>query len=38
VTQGLEPWSGTPEQLAARMRTDLDKFARLIKSIGVTNE
>jgi tripartite-type tricarboxylate transporter receptor subunit TctC len=38
VTQGLEPWSGTPEQLAARMRSDLDKFARLIKSIGVTNE
>jgi tripartite-type tricarboxylate transporter receptor subunit TctC len=38
VTQGLEPWSGTPEQLAARMRTDLDKFAKLIKSIGVTNE
>jgi tripartite-type tricarboxylate transporter receptor subunit TctC len=38
VSQGLEPWSGTPEQLAARMRTDLDKFAKLIKSIGVTNE
>jgi tripartite-type tricarboxylate transporter receptor subunit TctC len=38
VAQGLEPWSGTPEQLAARMRTDLDKFAKLIISIGVTNE
>ncbi|MDB5901381.1 MAG: hypothetical protein JWM26_259 [Betaproteobacteria bacterium] len=38
VSQGLEPWSGTPEQLSTRMRTDLDKFAKLIKSIGVTNE
>lgn len=38
VSQGLEPWIGTPEQLAARMRADLDKMARLIKSIGVTNE
>jgi tripartite-type tricarboxylate transporter receptor subunit TctC len=38
VTQGLEPWSGTPEQLASRMRVDLDKFAKLIKSIGVTND
>jgi tripartite-type tricarboxylate transporter receptor subunit TctC len=38
VAQGLEPWSGTPEQLAARMRTDQDKFAQLIRSIGVTNE
>jgi tripartite-type tricarboxylate transporter receptor subunit TctC len=38
VGQGLEPWVGTPEQLAARMRVDLDKFAKLIKAIGVTNE
>jgi tripartite-type tricarboxylate transporter receptor subunit TctC len=38
VTQGLEPWTGTPEQLASRMRTDLDKFAVLIRSIGVTND
>lgn len=38
IGQGLEPWSGTPEQLASRMRTDLDKFAKLIKSIGVVNE
>ncbi|MPZ45915.1 MAG: tripartite tricarboxylate transporter substrate binding protein [Betaproteobacteria bacterium] len=38
VNQGLEAWSGTPEQLAARMRADLDKFAKLIKAIGVTND
>ncbi|HEV7393022.1 MAG TPA: tripartite tricarboxylate transporter substrate binding protein [Burkholderiales bacterium] len=38
VGQGLEPWVGTPEQLAARMRVDLDKFPKLIKAIGVTNE
>ena len=38
VSQGLEPWTGTPEQLASRMRVDLDKFAKLIKAIGVTND
>jgi tripartite-type tricarboxylate transporter receptor subunit TctC len=38
VRQGLEPWSGTPEQLAARMKTDQEKFAKLIRSIGVTND
>ena len=38
VSQGLEPWIGTPDALAARMRVDLDKFAKLIKSIGVTND
>ena len=38
VTQGLDPWSGTPEQLAARMRTDQEKFGKLIRSLGVTNE
>ena len=38
VSQGLEPWIGTPGELAARMRTDLAKFGKLIKAIGVTNE
>ena len=38
VSQGLEPWIGTPDQLAARMRTDLDRMGKLIKAIGVTNE
>jgi tripartite-type tricarboxylate transporter receptor subunit TctC len=38
VAQGLEPWSGTPDQLAARMRTDQEKFGKLIRAIGVTNE
>ena len=38
VSQGLEPWIGTPDQLAARMRVDLEKFAKLIRAVGVTNE
>ncbi|MDB5865143.1 MAG: LacI family transcriptional regulator, partial [Betaproteobacteria bacterium] len=38
VGQGLEPWIGTPEQLASRMRVDLDKFGKLIRTIGVTND
>jgi tripartite-type tricarboxylate transporter receptor subunit TctC len=38
VRQGLEPWSGTPEQLASRMKTDQEKVGKLIRSIGVTND
>lgn len=38
VVQGLDAWSGTPDQLAARMRTDLVKFETLIKSIGIQPE
>ena len=38
VSQGLEPWSGSPDQLASRMRVDQEKFAKLIKAIGVTAE
>jgi tripartite-type tricarboxylate transporter receptor subunit TctC len=38
VGQGLEPWTGTPDQLAARMRVDLAKMAKLIKAIGVIND
>ena len=38
VSQGLEPWTGTPGELAARMRTDLDKIGKLIRAIGVTND
>lgn len=38
VNQGLEPWIGTADQLAARMRLDLEKYAKLIKAIGVTND
>lgn len=38
INQGLEAWIGTPEQLAARMRSDFEKIGKLIKAIGVTNE
>ncbi|MCC6534592.1 MAG: tripartite tricarboxylate transporter substrate binding protein [Burkholderiales bacterium] len=38
LAQGLEPWIGTPAELAQRMRSDHDKLAKLITSIGVTTE
>jgi tripartite-type tricarboxylate transporter receptor subunit TctC len=38
VSQGLEPWIGTPEELGARMREDTLKLRKLITAIGVTNE
>jgi tripartite-type tricarboxylate transporter receptor subunit TctC len=34
--QGLEPYPLTPEQLAAQVRLESDKFSRLIKQAGVT--
>ncbi|MBC7781174.1 MAG: tripartite tricarboxylate transporter substrate binding protein [Proteobacteria bacterium] len=37
-TQGLDPWIGGPEELGARMRKDLDRYAALVKSIGLSPE
>lgn len=36
--EGLEPQTNTPEQFAAFIRSELDRNARLIKSIGVKPE
>ncbi len=36
--QGAEPFSGTPEQLAARLRRELDKYGRIIREAGVKAE
>jgi tripartite-type tricarboxylate transporter receptor subunit TctC len=33
--QGLDPWLGGPEELAARMRKDFERYAALVKSIGL---
>jgi tripartite-type tricarboxylate transporter receptor subunit TctC len=33
--QGLAPFPGTPEQLAALMKSDLVKWAKLIKAAGI---
>ena len=30
----LEPWYMTPEQMAARMKTDYEKYGRIFKIIG----
>jgi len=38
VSQGLEPWTGSSRELAARMRADLDKFRKLIMTIGIRND
>jgi tripartite-type tricarboxylate transporter receptor subunit TctC len=35
---GAEPVGGTPEQLAARLRTDAEKWARLIASAKIRVE
>jgi tripartite-type tricarboxylate transporter receptor subunit TctC len=36
--QGLSPFSSTPEQLAALMKTDLAKWARVVKTAGIKIE
>ncbi|HSQ02832.1 MAG TPA: tripartite tricarboxylate transporter substrate binding protein [Burkholderiales bacterium] len=33
-SQGLDPWSSTPEEFNARLKTDYDKYATLIKLTG----
>jgi tripartite-type tricarboxylate transporter receptor subunit TctC len=35
---GVEPWPGTPEQLASLVRSETARFAKLIKSIGLRLE
>jgi tripartite-type tricarboxylate transporter receptor subunit TctC len=32
--QGLDPWPATPEEFGARMKTDHDKYGRLIRMTG----
>ncbi|MBY0437942.1 MAG: tripartite tricarboxylate transporter substrate binding protein [Burkholderiales bacterium] len=34
-SQGVAPWVGGPEELAARMRKDFERYAALVKSIGL---
>ncbi len=36
--QGAEPLSGTPEELAAYLRRELDKYGRIIREAGVKAE
>ena len=33
-SQGLDPWTSTPEEFAARVRADYDKYEQLIKLTG----
>jgi tripartite-type tricarboxylate transporter receptor subunit TctC len=32
--QGLDPWTGTPDEFGARLRADYDKYEKLIKLTG----
>jgi tripartite-type tricarboxylate transporter receptor subunit TctC len=32
--QGVEPWLATPQEFAARLRTDYDQLGRAFKIIG----
>ena len=33
-SQGLDPWSSSPEEMTARLKTDYDKYGRLITLTG----
>ncbi len=36
--QGVDPWPGGPEQFAALIKSDLEKFARIVKSANIKLE
>ena len=36
--ESLEPWTMTPEQTAARVRADYEKYGKLIRLVGATAE
>ncbi len=38
ATQGLEPFTSSPEQFRAMIKADLDKFARIIKTANIRYE
>ena len=38
ANQALDPWIGTPEEFAARLKADYEKYARLIKLTGAKIE
>ena len=38
VNQGVDPWPGGPEQFAALIKSDLEKFARIVKSANIKLE
>ena len=38
ISQGVEPLSGTPEDLAAYLRRELDKYGKIIREAGVKAE
>jgi tripartite-type tricarboxylate transporter receptor subunit TctC len=33
-SQALDPWTSTPEAFNARLKTDFDKYAKLIRLTG----
>jgi tripartite-type tricarboxylate transporter receptor subunit TctC len=35
ASAGVEPYIGTPEEFSHRIRADYDKYAKLVKLIGV---
>ena len=38
ITQGMEPFAGGPERLAAHLRSEIPKFATVIKAAGIKAE
>ena len=36
AAQGFEPLIGTPEQFDAFYRSDVDKWAKVIQTVGIT--
>ncbi len=35
TSAGMDPWSGTPEELDRHLRSEIQRFSRLVKSAGI---
>ncbi len=38
LTQGAEPAPGTPEELTAFLKSDIEKWGKVIRAAGITAE
>jgi len=38
LAQGVNPWPGTPEQLGALLRADIERYGDVARSAGLTKQ
>jgi tripartite-type tricarboxylate transporter receptor subunit TctC len=38
ASQGVDPWPGTPEQLGELLRSDIERYATIVRSAGLKRQ